>query len=131
MTVLTDEHATAATRAVLDRYERTLYNARDLAVVAELLADPMLRHDAGGKVTAMTNDDCRARIGGFFDGFRLLTFRTVHLVVEGPFASWTYQLTLTAHDGTKQVMSSMETFEVRDGKIVAVWNAAYTDGPWA
>ena len=130
MTVTTDAATTAATRAVLDRYERELYDARDLSLVVELMSDPMYRHDAGGKVTAMTNDDCRARIGGFFEGFRLLTFRTIHLVAQGSVASWTYELTTTAHDGTQSIMSSIETFEVRDGKITDVWNAEHTAGPW-
>jgi hypothetical protein len=127
---MTSNSAASSTRAVLGRYEHELYNARDLSLVAELLADPMTRHDAGGKVTSMSNDDCRARIGGFFEEFRLLEFRTVHLVVDGDLASWTYELTTTAHDGTKAVMSSIEVFEVKQGKITAVWNAEYTDGPW-
>jgi hypothetical protein len=129
MTTPTD-FATAATRAVLSRYEHELYEARDLSLVAELLAEPMYRHYAGGKVTAMTNDDCRARMGGFFDDYAVLTFRTVHLVVEGPLASWTYELTATANDGRVTQISSIETFELKDGKIAHVWNAEYTDGPW-
>ena len=123
--------ATAATRAVLGRYERELYDGRDLNLIPELLADPMHRHDAGGTVTAMTNDDCRARIGGFFAGFRLMVFRTVHLVVEGAIASWTYELTATDNSGEVSLMSSIETFEVHDGKITHVWNAEHTAGPWA
>jgi SnoaL-like domain len=122
--------ATAATRAVLQRYEHELYNARDLALVPELLADPMYRHDAGGKVTVMSNEDCRARIGGFFVEFTSMVFRTIHLVVEGPVASWTYELTGTVNDGTVVVLSSIETFEVHDGKITHVWNAEHTAGPW-
>lgn len=119
-----------ATRAVLGRYEHELYNARDVALIPELLADPMLRHDAGGAVTTMTTDDCRARIGGFFEQYASLVFRTVHLIVDGAFASWTYELTLTDQQGGDSVISSIEIFEIRDGKIVAVWNAPYTDGPW-
>jgi hypothetical protein len=118
------------TRGVLRRYEHDLYNARDLQQVPELLADPMERHDAGGKVTAMTNADCLARIGGFFDTLRELRFRTVHLLVDGPFASWTYELAMTANDGTESIISSIEVFEVREGRIVRVWNAEYTPGPW-
>ena len=126
----TEEATTAQTRSVLERYERDLYDARDLSLVSELLADPMYRHDAGGKVTTMSQAECQARIGGFFDSFKQLTFRTIHLVVEGSVASWTYELTLTAHDSTESVISSIETFEVKDGKITTVWNAQYTEGPW-
>ena len=131
MTVTADEPTTAATRAVLDRYEHELYEARDLSLIPELLADPMYRHDAGGKVAALTNADCAARIGGFFEAFRLLTFRTIHLITQGAVASWTYELTLTANDGVETVMSSIETFLVRDGQITDVWNAEHTQGPWA
>lgn len=121
---------TAATRNVLHRYEHELYDARDLSLIPELLADPMYRHDAGGKVTALTNEDCRARIGGFFAGFTKLTFRTIHLVVEGAVASWTYEMTGDANDGTRAQMASIETFLVEDGKITHVWNAEHTPGPW-
>ena len=131
MTVTDQATKTATTRAILRRYERDLYDSRDLTQIPELLAEPMYRHDAGGKVTVMTNDSCRARIGGFFDGFSLLVFRTVHLVVEGPLASWTYEMTGTANDGTVLIISSIETFLVEDGKITHVWNAEHTPGPWA
>ncbi len=120
-----------ATRAVLHRYEHELYGARDLDLVEELLSDPMYRHDAGGKVTEMSHADCRDRIGGFFRDFERLDFRTIHLLAEGAFASWTYQLTGTAHDGSQRVISSIEVFEVVRGKITRVWNAEHTPGPWA
>ena len=127
----TDEASTAAaTRAVINRYATELYDARDLSLIPELLADPMYRHDAGGKVTVMTNDDCRARIGGFFAGFSRLVFRSVHLVIEGSVASWTYEMTGTANDGEISIMSSIETFEIEHGKITHVWNAEHTPGPW-
>ena len=125
---------TATTRQVLSRYEHELYGERNLDLVEELLADPMNRHDAGGKVTTMTNADCRERIGAFFRDYAELRFRTVHLIVDGPLASWTYELTMIGneeHRGAETVISSIEIFEVRDGKITAVWNADYSPGPWA
>ena len=123
--------ATAATRKVLERYEHELYDGRNLGLIPELLADPMVRHDAGGKVSVLTNDDCRTRIGGFFAGYSHLAFRTIHLVVEGSVASWTYEMTSTANDGKVATMSSIETFLVEYGKITHVWNAEHTPGPWA
>lgn len=130
MSMLNQADATDASRAVLHRYEHELYNARNLDLIEELLSDPMYRHDAGGSVTEMSNAACRERIGGFFRAYQLLEFRTIHLVVEGTVASWTYQLTLTAHDGSQAVISSIETFEIIDGKITRVWNAEHTPGPW-
>ncbi len=108
----------AATRDVLRRYEHDLYNARDLTQIPVLLADPMYRHDAGGKVTVMTNADCVNRIGGFFAQYSQLVVRTVHLLVEGSFASWTYELTGRGFDGSTLQISSIEIFEVQDGKII-------------
>ena len=122
---------TAATRSVIHRYEHELYNARNLDLVEELLSDPMYRLDAGGKVTEMSHADCRDRIGGFFRDFERLDFRTLHLIIDGPLASWTYQLTGTANDGSQLILSSIEVFEVVDGKITRVWNAEHTPGPWA
>ncbi len=40
-------------------------------------------------------------------------------------------LTGTAHDGSQRAISSIEVFEVVDGKITRVWNAEHTPGPWA
>jgi hypothetical protein len=127
---MTDSAESQIARHVLHRYEHDLYNARDLSLIPELLADPMYRHDAGGAVTAMTNDDCRTRTKGFFDATIELRFRTIHSLVDGTYVSWTYELTSTLHDGTVHVISSIEVFEVRDGKIVNVWNAEHTPGPW-
>ena len=123
-------NASEVTRNVLSRYEHELYDGRNLALISELLADPMVRHDAGGRVTVMSNDDCRARIGGFFDAFSTLVFRTVHLVIDGPLASWTYEMTGTANDGSILTISSIETFLIEGGKITHVWNAEHTPGPW-
>jgi hypothetical protein len=53
MTVAEHDALTETTRTVLGRYVRDLYDARDLDLVSELLADPMYRHDAGGKVTVI------------------------------------------------------------------------------
>ncbi len=131
MATVDGQDATAATRTVLHRYEHELYNARNLDLVEELLSDPMYRHDAGGKVTEMSSADCRQRIGGFFRDFERLDFRTIHLVAEGTLASWTYELTGTANDGSQMVISSIEVFEIIDGKITRVWNAEHTPGPWA
>lgn len=131
MTNADQSTSTATTRAVLNRYEYELYDDRNLALIPELLADPMYRHDAGGKVTVLTNDDCRARIGGFFDGYGLLVFRTIHFVVEGSLACWTYEMTGTTNDGKVLTISSIETFLVEGGKITHVWNAEHTPGPWA
>ena len=131
MAAAADDETTHATRAVLHRYEHELYGGPNLDLVDELLSDPMYRHDAGGAVTAMSHADCRARIGGFLRDFDELRFRTIHMIVEGNFASWTYELTAVAPDGAESVMSSIEVFEIIDGRIARVWNAAYTDGPWA
>ena len=137
----TTEHMTAteATRSVLHRYEHDLYNARNVDLVDELLAEPMFRHDAGGAVTEMSRADCRERIGGFFRDYADLTFRTIHQIIDGPLASWTYELTLTDHDGNQAVISSIEIFEVLDQtaavKLTAFWGIDYMhlakyDGEW-
>jgi hypothetical protein len=118
------------TSDVMHRYVHDLYNARDLSLIPELLADPMYRHDAGGAVITMSNEDCRNRTKGFFDATTELRFRTIHLLIDGPYVSWTYELTSVLHDGTEQVISSIEVFEVRYGNFVNAWNAYHTPAPW-
>ncbi len=121
---------TATTRTVLERYGQELYDGRDVTLVPELLAEPMYRHDAGGDVTEMSNADCVKRIGGVFDNFSSIVIRTIHLVVEGSVASWTYELTAIDASGSETIMSSIETFKVTGGRITDVWNAEHTPGPW-
>jgi SnoaL-like domain len=112
----------SSTREVVERYGRDLYRARNLDLVPELLADPMVRHEAGGETKVLTAAECKTRIGGLFEAYRSLEFDVVQLIVDGEFASWTFNGTLTAHDGTKEVVSGIEVFHVVDGKITEVWN---------
>jgi SnoaL-like domain len=122
--------ATPSTREVVERYGRDLYRARNLDLFPELLADPMVRHEAGGETKVLTIADCRARIGGLFEAYRSLEFEVVQLIVDGEFASWTFNGTLTADDGTPQVVSGIEVFRVVDGKITEVWNPPSAPGAW-
>ena len=122
--------ASPSTREVVERYGRELYRARNLNLVPELLADPMVRHEAGGETRVLTATDCKQRIGGLFEAYRALEFNVVQLIVDGEFASWTYNGTLMAHDGTTQVISGIEVFHVVDGKITEVWNSPAGQGAW-
>ena len=36
-----------------------------------------------------------------------------------------------ANDGAVTQIASIESFQVLDGRITRVWNAAYSPGPWA
>lgn len=123
-------NSTETTRTVLDRYVNDLYHGRKLELIPQLLADPMLRHEAGGETRTMTLADCEARIGGFFNAYRALRFEAIHIVVEGEFASWTYNGYLEPFEGEHQVISGIEVFRVSGGKIVEVWNPPSASGAW-
>lgn len=90
----------------------------------------MVRHEAGGQSKVLTTADCRARIGALFATYSALDFEVVQLIVDGEFASWTYNGRLTANDGTTQVTSGVEVFRVVDGKIAEVWNPPAAPGAW-
>jgi predicted SnoaL-like aldol condensation-catalyzing enzyme len=118
-------------REVVESYNLVVWNRRDFALADELIGDSVIRHDVGEAHT-LTHDEAVQRIVDTWEMFNELTF-DLNLVVagdDGEFVAIVYESPMTAKDGTKTTISSMEIFRVVDGRIIEVWNCGYKQGVW-
>ena len=118
-------------REVVESYNLVVWNKRDFALADELIGDSVIRHDVGEAHT-LTHDEAVQRIVDTWEMFNELTF-DLNLVVagdDGEFVAIVYGSPMTAKDGTKTTISSMEIFRVVDGRIIEVWNSGYKQGVW-
>ncbi len=118
-------------REVVESYNLVVWNKRDFALADELIGDSVIRHDVGEAHT-LTHDQAVQRIVDAWEMFNELSF-DLNLVVagdDGEFVAIVYESPMTAKDGTKTTISSMEMFRVVDGRIIEVWNCGYKQGVW-
>ena len=118
-------------REVVESYNLVVWNKRDFALADELIGDSVIRHDIGEAHT-LTHDEAVQRIVDTWEMFNELRF-DLNLVVagdDGEFVAIVYESPMTAKDGTKTTISSMEIFRVVDGRIIEVWNCGYKQGVW-
>ena len=118
-------------REVVESYNLVVWNKRDFALADELIGDSVIRHDVG-EANTLTHDEAVQRIVDTWEMFNELTF-DLNLVVagdDGEFVAIVYESPMTAKDGTKTTISSMEIFRVVDGRIIEVWNCGYKQGVW-
>lgn len=94
--------------------------------VAELCADPILRHAPGG-VTPMSHDEQRHRISEGAVRLAGPRFAKTILHGEGPYVTWVWDM--VANGGDKR-LCGIEVFRVVDGIITDVWNSSYMEGAW-
>ena len=118
-------------REVVESYNLVVWNERDFALADELIGDSVIRHDVGEAHT-LTHDEAVQRIVDTWEVFNELTFDLNLLVAgdDGEFVAIVYESPMTAKDGTKTTISSMEIFRVVDGRITEVWNCGYKQGVW-
>lgn len=118
-------------REVVELYNLVVWNERDFALADELMGDSVIRHDVGEAHT-LTHEEAVQRIvdtWGMFDELRF----DLNLVVagdDGEFVTIVYESPMTAKDGNRTTISSMEIFRVVDGRITEVWNCGYKQGVW-
>lgn len=118
-------------REVVESYNLVVWNKRDFALADELMGDSVIRHDVG-EANTLTHDEAVQRIVDTWEMFNELTF-DLNLVVagdDGEFVAVVYESPMTAKDGTKTTIGSMEIFRVVDGRIIEVWNCGYKQGVW-
>lgn len=111
--------------SVVRRYLDEIYHDGQVEVVREICADPMLRHDPG-KTTPMSHDAQVARIQADLPQWQPW-FTAEVLAGDGEYAV----LVWSASGRTaERIMSGIEVFRVRDGRITDVWNAPYATEAW-
>lgn len=111
------------------RYLLELYNERRLELAPELLGDPQIRHTPGEtKVLDMAANI--ARLQHLFDLCPVMRFDPKVVVANDDLVSVCWDGTTTQTSGKSYEFAATETFRVRDGKIVEIWNAKEARGHW-
>jgi len=108
--------------AVVRRYVDELYHRRNVAAVAELVADPQIRHEPDGTTNTLSLAESLARAEHLQHEFSAMRFDEVVIIANDLDVCWVFDAVLTKADGTEVKMCSAEIFRVRDGKITDVWN---------
>ena len=122
---------TRTAREVVELYNLVVWNQRDFALAEELTGDKVIRHHVGQAVT-LTHRQAVQRIVEHWEMFDELRF-DLNVVVagdDGEHVAIVYQSTMTAKDGSRIDIGSLELFRVVDGRITEVWNCGHGQGVW-
>ncbi len=122
---------TRTAREVVELYNLVVWNERDFALAEELMGDTVIRHEVGEALT-LTRRQAVQRIVEHWEMFDELCF-DLNLVVagdDGEHVAIVYQSTMTAKDGSRIDIGSLELFRVVDGRITEVWNCGHGQGVW-
>jgi len=122
---------THTAREVVELYNLVVWNERDFALAEELMGDKVIRHQVGQAVT-LTHQQAVQRIVEHWEMFDELRF-DLNVVVagdDGEHVAIVYQSTMTAKDGSRIDIGSLEIFRVVDGRIIEVWNCGHGQGVW-
>jgi predicted SnoaL-like aldol condensation-catalyzing enzyme len=122
---------TRTAREVVELYNLVVWNQRDFALAEELMGDTVIRHAVGQAVT-LTRRQAVQRIVEHWEMFDKLWF-DLNVVVagdDGEHVAIVYQSTMTAKDGSRIDIGSLEIFRVVDGRITEVWNCGHGQGVW-
>ena len=122
---------THTAREVVELYNLVVWNERDFALAEELMGDTVIRHEVG-KALTLTRRQAVQRIVEHWEMFDELRF-DLNVVVagdDGEHVAIVYQSTMTAKDGARIDIGSLEIFRVVDGRIIEVWNCGHGQGVW-
>ncbi|HNP56234.1 MAG TPA: ester cyclase [Gordonia sp. (in: high G+C Gram-positive bacteria)] len=118
-------------REVVEDYNFSVWNTRDLDLADELLGDQVIRHDVGESRT-LTHTEAVQRVADTWTLFSELRFELI-LLIEGndsEHVTIAYEAHMTLTDGKSLVIGSMEIFRVVGGRIVEVYNCGHKEGVW-
>jgi predicted SnoaL-like aldol condensation-catalyzing enzyme len=122
---------TRTAREVVELYNLVVWNERDFGLAEELMGDTVIRHEVGETLT-LTRRQAVQRIVEHWEMFDKVRF-DLNVVVagdDGEHVAIVYQSTMTAKDGSRIDIGSMEIFRVVDGRITEVWNCGHKQGVW-
>ena len=122
---------TRTAREVVELYNLVVWNDRDFALAEEVMGDTVIRHEVGEALT-LTHRQAVQRIVEHWEMFDKVRF-DLNVVVagdDGEHVAIVYQSTMTAKDGSRIDIGSLEIFRVVDGRITEVWNCGHKQGVW-
>ncbi|MDX1875077.1 nuclear transport factor 2 family protein [Mycolicibacterium sp. 120266] len=128
--MVTRSSPSASPAAVVERYNYELWNDRNYAVGEEVIGEQIIRNTPGGR-TVLTHDEAIQRVRDLWAGVKSVHFTLVHMVADVELCSIVYQADIVNHDGSQDVISSIEVYRVVAGRIAEVWNpCTYDHGRW-
>lgn len=113
-------------KQLIELYWTEVWNNRRTELMAELCADPIIRHDPGS-VTPLSLADQMARVAQqseqaepFFE----------HEILHADDRFVTSVWNMHTRKGPRIDLCGIEVFEARDGKFIRCWNSSYVAGRW-
>ena len=113
---------------LLERYWEECSNQGNLELVRELCADPIIRHDPGGKETPLSHQDQIDRLKIGMDMGIKIDRVVTHANDEWVTSVWN-MYSEAGVDGME--MCGIEVFRVVDGVLADAWNTPYAEGHWS
>ena len=116
-------------QVVMERYWEEVNNQAKLELIRELCANPIQRHDPGGKTTELTHDEQIARVQFGIEQMSVtITNEIVHADEKTGTGVW--KRTMVA-DGKDVEMCGIEVFQLdEEGRLAHCWNAPDGEGHW-
>lgn len=111
---------------IVDLYIHTIWDKNETHLVREYCADPIVRHDGGGKTTRLTHDEQIARISGQYQEY-VPKFSDVVLAGDHEYVTSVWNV---SGKDPEWKLCGIEVFRVQEGRITEVWNSTYMDGHW-
>ena len=105
-----------STRALIAAYDDA-WNRQDLEALCAFHSDDVVFENHTAGELAQGAEAVRAHIGGIFERWPSLRFRSRRLYVADDFAVSEWTATATRPDGTRIEWDGVDVFPVRDGKI--------------
>lgn len=115
-----------AAQILLERYWDEASNQGNVALVRELCADPIIRHDPE-KTTALSHDEQVERIEFGIEKMGVQISRVIVHASED-FVTSVWNLVSTNDENMK--LCGIEVFRVENGRLAECWNTPYAQGHW-
>ena len=116
---------------VVRRWTDEVWNAGELDVAHELVADGCIRHDPGKPPREISLAENLERIGALRQQVPDLNFRNDDLVADGDRVVARFTMTGTDPESHERfAFSGIEIFRLADGKIAETWSSETAAGPW-
>ena len=113
-------------KTVVERYNYELWNDQNYAVAEEIIGAEIVRNTPGGR-TVQTYEQAVQRVRDLWAGVKSVHFTLLRIVADDELCSIVYQADIVKHDGTADVIASIEVYRVSEGRIVEVWNPCIYD----
>ena len=111
---------------LLERYWEECSNQGNVELVRELCADPITRHDPGGRSTLSHQEQIDRLKIGLDMGIKIERVIT-HANDEWATSVWNMHSEAGAEGMT---MCGIEVFKVENGVLTHCWNTPYAEGHW-